>query len=265
MDATEGSVIREGADAHPRIEIQRVAMGSSSDGRLFWLDAARSAALLAMVVFHLFRDLEFFGVLPHGHTSQGGWAVAARTIAGSFILLSGISLVIAHENGFRFRSWVKRLVLISGAAALVSVATYAAFPERFIFFGILHCIALSGLLGTGLLRFPSWALWAIAALVIVAHGLWGGALFVSPWLAWTGLSSVVRPSLDFLPLVPWFAWFVLGMALAKGLPVTRWDVPDGIGSRFRSLAWAGKHSLAIYLIHQPLLIGILWVIFSGVV
>lgn len=257
------TAICESADSFAPVNDRRSAAYTIAEDRLVWLDAARSAALLAMVVFHLFRDLELFGVIPAGHTAQGGWAVAARTIAGSFILLSGISLIIAHEQGFRLRAWAKRLALISGAAVLVTIATYAAFPERFIYFGILHCIALSGLLGTGLLRFPSWALWAIAALIILTHGLFGGALFASPWLAWTGLSSVVRPSLDFLPLVPWLALFVAGMALAKGLPLSHLDLSADLRRRVRILAWPGRHSLVIYLIHQPVLIGILWAIVSG--
>ena len=230
--------------------------------RLFWLDAARTVALLAMIVFHLFRDLELFGVLPPGTTVQGGWALAARLIAGSFILLSGVSLVIAHAQGFRFRAWVKRLAIITGAAALVSAATYVAFPDRFIYFGILHCIAVATVIGTCLLRSPTWVLWAIAAAIFTAYGLMDGALFASQWLAWTGLSSVVRPSLDFLPLVPWLVWFVAGMALAKSLPLSRWDLPTGLAGRLQSFAWPGQHSLAVYLIHQPVLIGIIWCVIS---
>ena len=108
----------------------------------------------------------------------------------------------------------------------------------------------------------AWALWLMAAFILVVHSFWGGTFFASPWLAWTGLSSSVRPSLDFLPLVPWFAFFVAGMALAKSLPLSRWDLPNGIGRRVHSLTWPGRHSLAIYLLHQPVLIGLLWVFFT---
>lgn len=232
------------------------------DKRLLWLDAARTTALLAMIAFHLFLDLEFFGVLPPGTTAQGGWTVTAHMIAGSFILLSGISLVTAHEHRFRLQAWAKRIALISGAAALVTAVTYVAFPDRFIYFGILHCIALASLVGNSLLRFQSWLLWTIAAAILIAPFCMKDALFASPWLAWTGLSSEVRPSLDFLPLVPWLACFVIGMALAKSLPLSHWDLPTGIGGRLQRFTWPGKHSLAIYLIHQPMLIGIIWCITS---
>ena len=229
-----------------------------SGHRLLWLDAARTVALLAMIAFHLFRDLELFGVLPAGTTAQGGWAIAARVIAGSFILLSGVSLVLAHERGFRLKPWAKRLAMISAAAAVVTIATYLVFPDRFIYFGILHCIAACSLIGAILLRSPAWALWALVVLVLLTQSLWGSALFGSPWLAWTGLATIVPPSLDFLPLFPWFAAFVAGMATARSLPLSRWDVPISKGARGREFTWPGRHSLAVYLVHQPVLLAVVW-------
>ncbi len=109
--------------------------------RLLWLDFSRAVALLAMLVFHFARDLEIFGFLPPGTTAAGGWAIFARLIAGSFIFLSGVSLVVAHSAGFQPKNWARRLAIISGAALLVTIATYAIFPDRYIYFGILHCIA----------------------------------------------------------------------------------------------------------------------------
>ncbi len=152
--------------------------------------------------------------------------------------------------------------MISGAALLVTIATYLAFPERFIYFGILHCIAVSSLIGVSLIRSPVWVLWAVAALVLMAQVLCGGALVGSTWLAWTGLATEVPPSLDFLPLVPWFAAFAAGMAAAKSLPLSRWDVPVSVGAGIRGLTWPGRHSLAVYLVHQPVLLVVLWAVFS---
>ncbi len=262
MSAVGGNQIRNDAAALSRMtkwgNFEAVHAGS----RLLWLDATRTVALLAMITFHLFRDLELFGLLSAGTTAQGGWAIAARVIAASFIFLSGFSLVISHAQGFRPKPWVRRLALITGAAVLVSIATYLAFPERFIYFGILHCIAVCSLIGASLLRSPAWALWALAALILLAQSLWGSTLFGSPWLAWTGFATVVPPSLDFLPLFPWFAAFVAGMASAMTLPLSRWDVPRSVTPKVRTLTWPGRHSIAVYLVHQPVLLVVLWTIFA---
>ncbi|MEW9919521.1 heparan-alpha-glucosaminide N-acetyltransferase [Marimonas sp. MJW-29] len=221
---------------------------------MFWLDASRTLALIAMIGFHFFRDLEFFGVIVPGTTSQGSWAIAARMIAGSFIFLSGISLVIAHDAGFRPRPWAKRFAMISGAAALVSLATYLAIPDRFVYFGILHCLAASSLIGAGLLFAPTWLLLALAFLIFGMDGPIGPVPSGSFWLAWTGLSSSVRPSLDFLPLIPWLGVFLAGMACARLIPVSRWDLPFRTTAPARWFSWPGRHSLAVYLVHQPVLI-----------
>jgi uncharacterized membrane protein len=227
-------------------------------GRLLWLDLARTLALLAMIVFHFTRDLELFGLLPSGTTATGGWAVFARAIAGSFIFLSGASLVLAHASGFRRARWARRFAVLSGAALLVSITTYAAFPDRYISFGILHCIAACSVVGVAFLRAPGWLLFALAISILAISLVWGSGVFASPWLAWTGLALTNRPSLDFLPLIPWLSAFLAGMAAAKSLPVAQWDVPvraRGLSSR---LAWPGRHSLLVYLVHQPVLLAILW-------
>ena len=163
----------------------------SSEGanRLLWLDASRTLALLAMVVFHFARDLEFFGVLPSGVTMTGGWALFARVIAGSFLFLSGVSLIVAHGAGLRFHAWAKRLAMLVLAALLVSVGTYVAFPESYVYFGILHVIAACGLIGVLVIAAPAWALIASACLVLVADAYLGRQVFVSPWLVGQGLAA----------------------------------------------------------------------------
>lgn len=227
--------------------------------RLLWLDASRTMALGAMIVFHFARDLEIFGALPPGTTLTGGWAVLAHTVAGTFLFLSGISLVVAHEARFRFGAWIRRLLIVSGAAALVTIATYLVLPDKFVYFGILHVIAASSLAGGGLLRASAWVLVALALAILALDNLLVAGILASPWLAWTGLGATVPPSLDFLPMIPWFAAFLVGMACAKALPVSEHDLPIGFITIARRLTWPGRHSLKIYLVHQPLLLALLWV------
>lgn len=229
-------------------------------GRLLWVDLVRTMALAGMVVFHFARDLEFFGWAAPGTTLTGGWAVYARLVAGSFLFVSGVSFVLAHGRGFRARAWARRLAMIVAAAAVVTVATYAAFPAYFIYFGILHAIAVASVIAVALRGAPAWLLLAAALIILAADVAMGPGLLDAPWLAWTGLSHSVRPSFDFVPLVPWLAPFLAGMALARAV------APEALEPRWpkafpvRRLVWAGQHSLAIYLIHQPVLFALFWLV-----
>jgi uncharacterized membrane protein len=238
-----------------------VAMRFEDDrwgGRLCLLDLARTVALSQMIVFHFAKDMELFGLIAPGTTLTGGWAVFAGGIAASFLFFSGMSLVLAHARGFRGRAWLRRLLLIAGAACLVSVVTYAVFPSRFIYFGILHALAAASLLGLPFLFLPVWASFVVAISVLVADAIFGRAVFTSSWLAWTGLGRDVRASLDFIPLVPWLAPFLLGIAFARIVDLRRLEPAWPRWFPVRAATWPGRQSLAVYLLHQPVLLALVW-------
>ena len=123
--------------------------------RLLGLDIARSAALLGMVCFHIVFDLQMFGHLPFGTTLHPVFYWHARLVAGSFLFLAGVSLWLAHGQGIHWPAFWRRWIKLVAAAALVTVATYVALPEYFVYFGILHCIAASSLIGLLALRLPA--------------------------------------------------------------------------------------------------------------
>ncbi len=229
--------------------------------RIEALDLARGFALVAMAVYHLAWDLEFFGYAPPGMTALGGWKLFARCIASSFLFLVGVSLYLAHAQRIRWPGFLRRLAMVAGAAAAISVATYFAVPGAFIFFGILHQIALASLLGLAFLRLPALLTLAVAVAVIVAPTFLRSTFFDQPAWWWVGLSTVRPRSNDFVPLFPWFSAVLIGIAAAKiataaglfdrlaNVRFGRWSAP---------LGFFGRHSLAFYLIHQPVLIGALW-------
>lgn len=235
--------------------------------RLELLDLARGTALVAMAIYHFAWDLEFFGYVDPGMTTAGGWRLFARSIASSFLFLVGFSLVLAHGRGVRWRPFLRRLATVAAAAAAISLVTWLAVPGGFIFFGILHQIALASLLGLAFLRLPPLLVLACAVLVIAAPAWLRSPVFDHPLLWWVGL-SVDRPrSNDFVPLFPWFGAVLLGIAAARfaqsaqimprleAIRPPRWTSP---------VQWAGRHSLAFYLVHQPLLIAAVY-LFSLVV
>ena len=138
----------------------------SATRRIVGLDIGRSVALLAMASYHFCYDLEAFGYLPPGTMVSGWGAIFARAIAASFLFLVGIGLYLAHGRGIRWRPFWGRFAQIGAAAALITLATWYVQGQRFIFFGILHSIALSSLIGLAFLRLP-----ALLTLIIAA-GVW---------------------------------------------------------------------------------------------
>ncbi len=226
------------------------------------LDIARSLALLLMAVFHFTFDLEMFGLIAPGTITSRPWAMFADGIAGSFLFLSGVSLWLAHGRGLRWAAFWRRLAMVAGAAALVSLATWIAMPHVFVFFGILHCIALAGLIGAACLRLPAVAVLGMALAMIALPMIQPGLFGPVPWLDWTGLTARPRPAMDYVPVFPWAGWALAGLAVARiaeraGL-IDALRGRGGQGRVLRWLAWPGRHSLAVYLLHQPILIGLLW-------
>ncbi len=245
---------------------QRNTAGSKAADRprVIWLDLGRSAALLGMIVFHFARDMEMFGWLAPGTTLSGGWALFARLIAGLFIFLSGISFVLAHRQRIDWHAWARRVLAIAGSASLVTLVTYVAFPGQFIYFGILHAIAFFSVVGLIFLRVPVLLTSSAAFAMLVVEAAFGKSLISTPWLAWTGLSTAVRPAMDFIPVVPWFAAFLCGMAFAEAAPPALFWARSTVSTVTRLLAWPGRHSLLIYLVHQPALIALFWIVRKGI-
>ena len=217
-----------------------------STARLPLLDAARGLAVVAMVTYHFFWDLSVFGFIE---TDVGQtWRGAAMAIAASFLAISGAAFTRAG------RLKPRRLVIISSAAALVSLGSWWFDPGSFIFFGILHCIALSCLLALPFLRAPGWLL-VLAAATVLAAGTWAHPVFDAwPWL-WLGLSTQLPLTNDYIPIIPWFGFVLLGMWAGRWQAWPAWGPPP--------LVWLGRWSLPIYLVHQPVLMGLLSLAMPG--
>lgn len=247
----QGAMVLESASPSP---------AAPKPPRIEAIDIARGAALIAMAIYHFTWDLEFFGYVEPGMTAHGGWRLFARCIASSFLFLVGVSLFLAHAKGIRWRGFLIRLAMVAGAALAISVATYIAVPGAFIFFGILHEIALASLLGLAFLRLPALVTLVAAAAVMATPFYARAEMFDHPWLWWLGLSPMDPRSNDYVPVFPWFGAVLVGIGVAKlaahfGLleRLARLKLP-----RLGLLQFAGRHSLAFYLIHQPVLIGCVW-------
>lgn len=222
--------------------------------RIDAVDAARGVALAVMAFYHLAWDAGFVGLTSVNWALTGPGRDAARLIAGSFLMLSGVSLVLAHGRGFSGRAFLRRLAVVGGAALAVTAATRLAFPESYVFFGVLHCIAATSVLALPFLRAPVAVTLVASVAAFAAPLLATGPAFDAPALAFLGLGTTVPVTNDYVPLLPWFGAVLAGVAVGRSALPARERRPLAA----RPLLWAGRHSLAIYLVHQPALFALCW-------
>lgn len=230
--------------------------------RLPILDAARGAALAAMAAYHFIWDLGFFGFVESARLQDAWFKGFGHAIATTFLLIVGASLALAAQGGFDGRAYARRIALVFAAAMAVTAATALAFPDSFVAFGILHCIVAASLLGVFLLERSALVI-GIVGLVVAVLPLFvqAPALDATNW--WSGLGVNEPRSHDWRPFFPWAGFALIGLAAAKwalahGLPgaLTTWRAT---GRAERALAWGGRHSLAFYLAHQPILFALTFI------
>ena len=229
--------------------------------RIALVDVARGVALVAMFIYHFAWDLSFFRLITTDIVAHQGWKWFAHGIAGSFLALVGVSLVLASRDGLDRAGFLSRLAFVAGGAALVTAGTYAFMPDAYVFFGILHHIAVASVLALPFLVLPLLAVAGAAITAFALPALLRHPLLDSDLLLWLGLSDRPINSGDFVPLFPWFGCVLAGvvlarLVLARGGEARLAAVPTEAPPA-RLLGWMGRHSLPIYLIHQPVFIGLL--------
>jgi len=234
--------------------------GAVAGVRVEAVDAMRGLAIVAMVVYHFVFDLRFYSVVRADFENDPFWLTYRAIVLSTFLLVVGVSLVLARHYGVSTGRFARRVGVIALCALAATIGSYLVFPERFIYFGILHSIAVASLLARPLAGRPRLAL-GLGVLAIVAGLVLSHPFFDSRAASWLGFNTVKPPTEDFVPLFPWLGVVLVGIWLgheflrrdfAPIAPLAR--TPDW-------LHWMGRHSLAIYMVHQPVLLGLLWLAF----
>lgn len=225
------------------------------------IDALRGAAIAFMFAYHFCFDLNYFGVLHQNFNDDPFWLTARSLILGSFVALVGVSLVLATGNGIKWRPYLIRLGWLAACAAVVSIASYQMFPGSWIYFGVLHFILIASVLALAFVPLY-WANLALGAALIGVGVSVKSAVFDQPLLNWFGLMTHKPITEDYVPLLPWFGVVLAGVFVGKLVfgrqpwsGAVRWQAAGPIG---RLLAWAGRHSLMLYMLHQPIFLGALY-------
>ncbi|MBI4020946.1 MAG: DUF1624 domain-containing protein [Candidatus Aenigmarchaeota archaeon] len=222
--------------------------------RLGEVDTARGVAIILMLISNLQFDLAYFA----GFSFSPEWTVLARATAALFLLLVGVSLTLSRARGPRPGKFVKRGLRIFGYGLVVTAASWVAVGDSLILFGILHLIGIAIILSVPLLARPVAA--AVAGVLVIIAGL---ATAWPTWLLWLGPATGYF-SVDYTPLLPW--WGVVLLGIAAGHTLFPGGRGRGTSDRFRALplrvlAGLGRRSLLIYLIHQPIFLALITLVF----
>jgi uncharacterized membrane protein len=227
--------------------------------RIGAVDALRGAALCLMIVYHFAFDLRVYGITRSDFEHDALWLTFRALIVTSFMALVGVSLVLAeHAHSTRVHFW-RRVAIIAACACVVSLASFLAFRQTFIYFGILHAIAVASVLAPPLVRRPREAL-PIGAAFVARGVLWSHSRFAARWLSWIGFVTQKPTTEDYVPLAPWAGVVALGIAVGDQLARNGFRALAPFGRAPAWLRWLGRHSLLVYMIHQPILLGALWLV-----
>ena len=229
--------------------------------RLPVIDIARGVAIIAMVIYHFSWDLSFYRFIPVDVGFDPGWVAFARTILFAFMFLVGVGLVLGHGDGMRWRAFWKRWLFVAGGALLITLGTWFAFSDSFVYFGVLHAIALTSVLALPFLFTPVWLTGLVALATIGLHFAYADPLFNEKAFSWIGFWVVPPPTNDLVPVFPWLGVVLLGVVTMRLVRGTRLETSLATISprnmMARALGWMGRWSLVIYLLHQPLLLAVI--------
>lgn len=229
--------------------------------RIWELDTARGICIFGMVIMHLLYDID---------SASAAFSVSAFPLLRFvmewggvlFFLISGICITLGSHP-------VRRGLTVCGAGLIVTGVTFGMYALGFadkgiiIWFGVLHCLGVCMLLWPAIRKLPVWTL-GILAVLLIGLGFYVDTVRVDfPWLIPLGLVTNSFSSSDYFPLLPFLGFFFVGAVLGKTLYRNKESLFPRVDPRnpiLRFFSFLGKWSLPIYLLHQPVLTGILTLI-----
>jgi len=221
------------------------------------LDALRAVAMVWMAVFHFFFDLNHFGFIRQNFYTDPFWTTQRACIVSLFLFCAGLSQAVALDRGQGWPRFWRRWAQVAGCALLVSAGSALMFQGRFISFGVLHAIAVMLVVMRLTAHWGRW-LWLAGALAVLVPQLVQHPFFDTRWTNWVGLVTRKPATEDYVPLLPWIGAMWWGLAAGQWVLARRRGWLGGpLPRAFKPLALLGRWSLSFYMLHQPVLIGLL--------
>jgi len=230
----------------------------------FWeIDLLRTNAIAVMLAFHTLYLLSYFGI--HYTNLQRGFWLWFAAGGGTFIFLAGVSLTISRSRTKRMSGFMLRGLKIFAWGMAITLVTWLISRTAYVKFGILHFFGVAFILGPLFLRFRFINL--ILGIALMATGFLLRSVPVDfPWLLWLGLRPPTLPMFDYIPLLPWFGLFLIGMFSGEMLYPQgnrRFSIHEFNGPTISALTFPGRHPLVIYLLQWPAIIGVLLILYPA--
>lgn len=237
----------------------------SLGNRVWFIDEIRGIAIILMVIYHLCFDLVYIFNVNIEIFNSAPINIMRDFFAGLFIFICGISCRFSSNN-------LKRGTICFLCGIGLTVITFFFIRNEIIYFGILHMLGISVILYSWFekllskIKFPIFGI-VISGLLFYSTreiskckiGIWSFVVDdnLKKWLFPFGIKSLYFHSWDYFPLIPWFFLFLAGCYF--GVYVIENRLPEFFYKmHFRPIAFVGRHTLWIYLIHQPILYGLLY-------
>jgi uncharacterized membrane protein len=231
--------------------------------RVAGVDALRGFAIAQMIVYHFIYDLDFFGWIDIAMTRDQPWVGWRTAIVTQFLLLAGVSLALRDAFKPGWADFWRRWSQIAASALLVSAGSWWLFGPRFIWFGILHFVAVAVIVARLLL--PLGRINLLLGLLVIAAGLlFRHEAFNAPAASWIGFAAQKPSTEDYVPLAPWLGVVLIGTGLGALWRQRDFAVAAPLAAVNsappRLLVLLGRWPLTIYLLHQPVLMSLLYAV-----
>lgn len=249
--------------------LKKVVYKNNSE-RFIEIDIFRGLAIFLMIIAHIIWDLDYFKIIP---INNNIYSAFSKTIPLIFFLIVGLNLIVSkkkienktiEEQNRYYKKLIARGLKIIGFGMILTLGSFLFISEKPVFFGVLHCIGLSIILSVPILKYKNFAfLYSILFIIlslIVTQCIVDKPNFLQ-FIVGLHQTDVWKYTVDYFPLLPWFTIIVIGIALGDFLycgDKRAFRLPDL--SRYKSLKifqWIGQHSIGIYLLHQPIIGGLI--------
>jgi uncharacterized membrane protein len=219
------------------------------------LDVLRALAIVWMAAYHFCYDLNLFGFIHQNFYTDPFWTTQRTAIVSLFLFCAGLGQAVAWQQGQGWPRFWRRWAQVAGCALLVSAGSYLMFPRSFIYFGVLHGIAVMLIVTRLSAGWGPW-LWPLGLLAIALPQVVQHPFFDTPWTNWVGLITRKPVTEDYVPLLPWLGVMWWGLATGQWVLARRPGWLSGSVPRpLAPLALLGRWSLSFYMLHQPIFIG----------
>ena len=221
------------------------------------IDVLRALAIVWMAAFHFGFDLNYYGLLDPRQSFHRDplWTTQRTCIVSLFLFCAGLGQAVALHAGQGWPRFWRRWAQVAGCAVLVSAGSALMFPRSWIFFGVLHGIAVMLILCRLAAPLRLWLV-PLGAVAIVLPRVVQLSAFDHPALRWIGLVTHKPVTEDYVPVLPWLGVMLLGLAAGQWLLQHRLSLLSGaMPAALQPLATLGRWSLSFYMLHQPVLIG----------